>query len=213
MKKIILPALALTISGFALSAFILPAKPSTDKKNITYPSEAGKWTLDKNHSNVTFTVTHLVISEVEGNFKLFDGTMENAKPDFSDAKINFTVEAASIDTDNEKRDNHLKGPDFFNAEKFPTMKFESTSMTPLGDNKYKLTGKLTIKDVTKPVTFDVTYGGSVVSNGTTKVGFRAATTINRFDYNLKWDKATETGSLVVAKEVEIKVNAELNKSK
>lgn len=93
------------------------------------------------------------------------------------------------------------------------MKFESTSMTPLGDNKYKLTGNLTIKDVTKPVTFDVTYGGSVVSNGTTKVGFRAATTINRFDYNLKWDKATETGSLVVAKEVEIKVNAELNKSK
>jgi polyisoprenoid-binding protein YceI len=213
MKKIFISALALIISGFALSAFILPAKKIAPKPTVVYPSEAGKWILDRNHSNVKFTVTHLVISEVEGNFKVFDGTMENAKDDFSDAKINFTVDAASIDTDNEKRDNHLRGGDFFNAEKFPTMKFESTSMAPLGNNKYKLTGNLTIKDVTKPVTFDVTYGGKVVSNGTTKIGFRASTTINRFDYNLKWDKATETGSLVVAKEVEIRVNAELNKSK
>jgi polyisoprenoid-binding protein YceI len=139
--------------------------------------------------------------------------MENGKDDFSDARINFTVDVSSIDTDNEKRDNHLKGDDFFNAEKYPTMKFESTSMTPLGDNKYKLAGNLTIRDVTKAANFNVTYGGSIVSNGTTKVGFRASTTINRFDYNLKWDKATEAGNLVVAKDVKIDVNVELNKSK
>ena len=82
--------------------------------------------------------------------------MENSKEDFSDAKINFTVDVASIDTDNERRDNHLKGDDFFNAEKFPAMKFESTSMKSLGNNKYTLAGNLTIRDVTKPVSFDVT---------------------------------------------------------
>lgn len=139
--------------------------------------------------------------------------MENSKEDFSDAKINFTVDVASIDTDNERRDNHLKGDDFFNAEKFPAMKFESTSMKSLGNNKYTLAGNLTIRDVTKPVSFDVTYGGSIAAMGTTKVGFTAKTTINRFDYNLKWDKTTEAGSLVVSKEVDIKINVELNKSK
>jgi polyisoprenoid-binding protein YceI len=213
MKKILFLALVLTTGGLLLSAFIQPSKNIENKKAVVYPTEAGKWTLDKNHSNVKFTVTHLVVSEVEGNFKVFDGTMENGKDDFSDARINFTVDVSSIDTDNEKRDNHLKGDDFFNAEKYPTMKFESTSMTPLGDNKYKLAGNLTIRDVTKAANFNVTYGGSIVSNGTTKVGFRASTTINRFDYNLKWDKATEAGNLVVAKDVKIDVNVELNKSK
>jgi polyisoprenoid-binding protein YceI len=213
MKQIIFSALILTTGGGLLSAFMQPTGDINNERTIIYPSETGKWTLDKNHSNVKFTVTHLVVSEVDGHFKIFDGTMENSKDDFSDAKINFTVDVASINTENDKRDNHLKGDDFFNAEKFPTMKFESTSMTSLGNNKYKLAGNLTIRDVTKPVNFDVSYGGSVVSNGTTKIGFRASTTINRFDYNLKWDKATEAGNLVVAKDVEINVNVELNKVK
>jgi polyisoprenoid-binding protein YceI len=153
------------------------------------------------------------VSEVDGYFKLFDGTLENAKEDLSDAKVNFTVDVASINTDNEKRDGHLKSDDFFNAEKYPTMKFESTSMKPAGENKYKMMGNLTIRDVTKPVEFDVTYGGSIAAMGNTKVGFKAKTTINRFDYNLKWDKATEAGSLVVSKDVDIQINVELNKSK
>ena len=93
------------------------------------------------------------------------------------------------------------------------MKFTSTSIKSAGDNKYKLAGDLTIRDVTKPVVFDVTYGGSVAAMGTTKIGFKAKTTINRFDYNLKWDKATEGGGLVVSKEVDIAVNVEMNKAK
>ena len=93
------------------------------------------------------------------------------------------------------------------------MKFTSTSMKSVGENQYKLAGDLTIRDVTKPVEFDVTYGGSVEAMGTTKAGFKAKTTINRFDYNLKWDKATESGGLVVSKEVNILVNVELNKAK
>jgi polyisoprenoid-binding protein YceI len=119
---------------------------------------------------------------------------------------------SSINTDNDFRDKHLKGDDFFNAEKYPAIKFQSTSLTPAGGNKYKLAGNLTMRDVTKPVVFDVTYGGTVTAMGKTKAGFKAKTTINRFDYNLKWDKATEAGSLVVGKDVELVVNVELNKS-
>ena len=93
------------------------------------------------------------------------------------------------------------------------MKFESTSFKPLGGNKYKLDGNLTIRDITKPVSFDVTYGGSINTQRGAKIGFIANTTINRFDYNLKWDRATEAGSLVVAKEVGIKINAQFNEVK
>lgn len=207
MKKAVLFSTLLGILAATTIAFIVP----TNK--VSAPLEPGKWVVDKPHSNVKFTVTHLLVSEVEGSFKLFEGSLETSKEDLSDARINFTVDVASIDTDNEKRDGHLKSDDFFNAEKFPAMKFVSTSIKSLGDNKYKLLGNLTIRDVTKPVEFDVTYGGSVAAMGGTKAGFKAKTTINRFDYNLKWDKATETGGLVVGKDVEIVVNAQLNKSK
>ena len=155
----------------------------------------------------------MVVSEVDGSFKTFDGSVEHSKPDFSDAKINFTVDVSSIDTDNDRRDNHLKSDDFFNAEKFPQMKFESTSFKPLGNNKYQLNGNLTIRDVTKPITFDVTYGGSIKTPQGAKAGFKARATVNRFDYNLKWDRATEAGSLVVAKDVEIIINAQFNQAK
>lgn len=213
MKKIFILSTVLGISAMALMAFVIPAEKNVITNNGNQAVETGKWTVDKAHSNVKFSVTHLVVSEVEGSFKLFDGAMENTKADFSDARINFTVDVTSINTDNEKRDNHLKSDDFFNAEKFPQMKFISTSMKPAGENKYKLAGDLTIRDVTKPVEFDVTYGGSVAAMGTTKLGFKAQTKINRFDYNLKWDKATEGGGLVVSKEVNILVNVELNKVK
>ena len=155
---------------------------------------------------------HLAVSDVEGTFKSFDGSMESAKPDLSDAKISFVVDVNSVSTDNENRDNHLKSDDFFNAAKFPQMKFESNSFQLLGNNKYKLSGNLTIRDVTKPVHFDVTYGGTVNAMGGTHAGFKAKTTINRFDYNLKWDKATEAGGMVVGKDVDITINVDLKKS-
>ena len=144
---------------------------------------------------------------MDGSFKLFDGSMENTKPDFSDAKISFTIDVNSVNTDNDMRDKHLKSDDFFNAEKYPAMKFQSTSFTPAGGSNYNLT----IRDVTKPVVFDVVYGGTAVMMGKTKVGFKAKTTINRFDYNLKWNKATEAGGLVVSKDIDIAVNVEMNK--
>src|SRR5437764_7287734 len=158
MRKFSFPLLVLAGVLVMLSAY---KKATID--NVSNPAASTKyaptqWTIDKVHSNVKFTVTHLVISEVEGYFKMFDGSMEHSKADFSDAKINFSVDIGSVNTDNESRDKHLKSDDFFNAEKFPTMKFESTSFTPLGNNKYKLAGNLTIRDITKPVTSDATYG-------------------------------------------------------
>ncbi|MBL7697418.1 MAG: YceI family protein [Chitinophagaceae bacterium] len=211
MRKILFVSATLLLGAAAMMAFVMPSQKTPATKSTANLIETGKWSVDKAHSSVKFTVTHLVVSEVEGSFKLFDGSMENGKADLSDAKISFKVDVNSIDTDNERRDGHLKSDDFFNAEKYPSMTFTSTSVTPAGGNKYKLAGNLTIRDVTKPVVFDVTYGGSAAAN--TKLGFKAQTTINRFDYNLKWDKATESGGLVVSKEVLITVNAQLNKVK
>ena len=103
-------------------------------------AQTTKWTVDAVHSNIKFTVTHMVVSEVEGSFKKFDGTVENGKPDFSDAVVNFTVDVNSVNTDNEMRDGHLKSDDFFNAAKYPAMTFKSSSVKVLGGNKYQMTG-------------------------------------------------------------------------
>lgn len=171
------------------------------------------WTVDNVHSNVKFTVSHLVISEVEGSFKVYSGTVES-KADFSDAAIEFTVDVNSITTDNEMRDKHLKSDDFFNAEKFPKMTFTSTAWKKLDDRNYRLEGNLTIRDVTKPVVFNVVYGGTMKDPyGNVKAGFKATATINRFDYGLKWNVLTEAGGATVGKDVAITLNLELTQKK
>ncbi len=172
------------------------------------------WNLDKSHSSVKFAVKHLVVSETEGAFKLFSGSVKAKDESFVDAQIDFTVDVTSINTDDEKRDGHLKSDDFFNAEKFPQMKFVGKSFKKAGKGKYKLTGDLTIRDVTKTVSFDVDFGGVAKDPwGNTKAGFKASTTVNRLDYNLKWNTMLETGGAVVGKEVKIVVNIELAKAK
>jgi polyisoprenoid-binding protein YceI len=173
-----------------------------------------KWNVDVVHSNVRFTVVHLVISEVEGSFKTFTGSMTSTSPDFVGSSIDFSVDVNSINTDNETRDNHLKSDDFFNAEKFPKMTFKSTSFTKVSGNTYKLTGNLTLRDVTKSVTFDVTYGGTTKDGrGTTRAGFKAATVINRFDYGLKWNAMTEAGGMTVGSDVTIDIRLEFMQAK
>jgi polyisoprenoid-binding protein YceI len=171
------------------------------------------WKVDKSHSNVKFAVSHMVVSEVEGSFRMFDGSLVASKADLSDAKVNFSVDVASVNTDNEKRDGHLKSDDFFNAEKFPKMTFVSKSMKPLGGNKYALTGDLTLRDVTKTVTFYVTYGGQINTGRGVKAGFKAKTTIDRLTYGLKYAPALETGGLAVGKDVEITVLLEMDQAK
>jgi polyisoprenoid-binding protein YceI len=172
-----------------------------------------KWTIDNAHSKVQFAVTHLIISEVTGQFKSFDGNIESSKDDFSDAKIDFSADIASINTDNEKRDTHLKSDDFFNAEKFPKMTFKGKSLKKIDEKNYKLVGDFTIRDVTKEVTLDVVYNGTVQAWGQTKAGFKIKGEINRFDYNLKWNALMEAGGAVVGKTVYITVDLELQKSK
>ena len=171
------------------------------------------WKLDNSHSNVKFAVEHLAVSETEGNFKSFDGTLVSKNADFTDADITFTVDVKSIDTDNEMRDKHLQGDDFFNAEKYPQMKFKSSSFKKASGNKYILEGDLTIRDVTKKVKFDVVYRGTQKDPyGNTKAGFKATGSIKRMEYGLKWNVMTEAIS-VVADDVNIVVNLEYAQAK
>lgn len=170
------------------------------------------WTVDKAHSKVGFSVTHLVITDVEGYFKNYDATITTKGDDLTTANIDFTINTSSIFTDNNDRDNHLRSDDFFNAEKYPQMTFKGKSMKKVSENKYKLVGDFTIRDVTKQVELDVKYNGTVKDpRGNIKAGFKVTGEIDRFDYNLKWNKTIEAGSLVVGKEVELVIDLQLVK--
>jgi polyisoprenoid-binding protein YceI len=170
------------------------------------------WTLDKAHSSINFSVRHMVISEVTGNFKDFDVSFASSKDDYSDAAVDASIRVASINTDNERRDGHLKTDDFFNAEKFPQVKFKSTSFEKVGEGKYKINGDLTIRDTTKRVTFDAVYNGSIKAPwGATISSWKATLSVNRFDYGLKWNKAIDTGGLIAGETVKITLNLEFDK--
>lgn len=194
-----------TIKFFFLLLIAVTASFAQDKSETN-------WVIDKAHSKIGFSVTHLLISEVEGYFKDFDLKVSTSKEDFTDAKIEFTAKTESIFTDNERRDAHLRSNDFFNSEKFPEMKFVSKSFNKTGKNKYKLTGDLTIRDVTKPITLDVVYNGTVKDPwGNTRAGFNVTGQLNRFDYGLKWNALTELGGAVVDKIVKLRIHVELIK--
>jgi polyisoprenoid-binding protein YceI len=144
------------------------------------------WKNDDPHSQLGFTVTHLGISEISGTFNDFDATVSSVKPDFSDAVFELTAKVASIDTRVEARNNHLKSADFFDAAKFPTLDFKSTSLKKISKDTYKLNGNLTLHGITKPVTMDLQYKGSVENPMSKKqtVGFQVSGTIKRSDFNL-----------------------------
>jgi len=175
---------------------------------------AQNWNIDKSHSKVSFTVTHMLISEVEGKFKIYDGKIASSKDDFTDAQISFTIDVNSIDTDEKKRDEHLKGDDFFNAEKYPTITFKGKQLKKVSGKNYKLTGDLTIRDVTKPVEFDVVFGGIMNDPwGNTKAGFKINGKVSRKEFGLKWNALLEGGGAVVSDEVAISCGLELAKAK
>ncbi len=172
------------------------------------------WKFDKSHTNIGFNVTYLVISEVDGYFKSYDGSVTTKDDNFENAKIEFTIDAASINTDNEKRDNHLKSDDFFNAEKYPKLTFKSASMKKTGKNTYKLAGDMTIRDKTRKVELAVKYNGMAQDPyGNTRAGFKITGELNRFDYDLKWNSITEAGGAVVGKDVRLNLNVQLIKQK
>ncbi|MDB5252203.1 MAG: YceI family protein [Flaviaesturariibacter sp.] len=147
---------------------------------------AGSWKSDKAHSRLGFSVTHLGISDISGEFRNFDVTVSSSKADFSDAKFELTADVASINTSVDMRDKHLQSPDFFDAAKFPTLTFKSTALKPAGKNKYKVTGNLTLHGVTRPVTMDLVYRGTI-SNPMSKAptaGFQVTGTIKRSEFGI-----------------------------
>ena len=168
------------------------------------------WVDDNTHTQVRFTVVHMLVTEVSGSFKDFAIKVSQPNDDFRSAQIEATIRTASVNTENEKRDNHLRSDDFFNAEKFPEMKFVSASFEKIGENRYRIGGNLTIRDVTKPLELDATYGGTITDPwGNTKAGFKATGTINRQDFGVKWNKALDEGGFVVSDEVEIVLDVQL----
>jgi polyisoprenoid-binding protein YceI len=176
--------------------------------------ETTKWGLDPMHSEISFKIKHMMISNVTGGFTKFNVDVVTEGNDFSKAKINFSADVNSITTHNEQRDGHLKSPDFFDAAKFPNVKFESTSMTKKSDDEFTLNGNLTIKDVTKPVSLHVNFGGIAKDPyGNTKAGFTIEGKINRKDFGLTWNAALETGGVMVSEELKIHSEIQLAKQK
>ncbi|MBK0379080.1 YceI family protein [Mucilaginibacter segetis] len=171
-----------------------------------------KWVLDPMHSEVQFKVKHLVISTVTGSFKTFEGELNTENDNFEDAQICFSLDVDSIDTNQTQRDEHLKGPEFFDAATYPKISFKSTSIKNTGDDEYKLTGDLTIKGVTKPVTLNAEFGGSTDDfYGNTKAGFEVTGKINRKEFGLTWDGVTEAGSVVVGEDIKLSINVQFAK--
>ncbi|MBC8154823.1 MAG: YceI family protein [Bacteroidetes bacterium] len=167
------------------------------------------WTLDKAHSKIAFTITHLMLSEVDGNFKKFDIKMTSVKPDFSDADIDFTADVNSVNTADEKRDAHLQTADFFDAAKHPTLSFKSKSLKKVSGNNYKLMGDLTMHGVTKPVTLDATINGPITHpmNKKTVAGFKVSGQVKRADFAL-----SNYPSAVLSEEIEIRASGEFAKN-
>ena len=170
-----------------------------------------KWIVDPTHSEVHFKVKHLVISTVTGTFNVFDGGLETENDDFTGAEINFSLDVASVDTNQGQRDEHLKSAEFFNAAQYPQINFTSTSFAKDGDD-YELLGDLTIRDVTKPAKLNVEFGGSATDfYGNEKVGFEINGKINRKDFGLTWNGITEAGAIVVGEDIKLSINLQFIK--
>lgn len=174
------------------------------------------WKIDPMHSEVQFKIKHLMISNVTGSFKDFDATLESESDgDFKNAKVNFSAKAGSIDTGNTDRDGHLRSNDFFNAEEYPELKFESTEFQANGSaDSYILKGNLTVRDVTRPVELKAEFGGKMTDfYGNEKAGFDLEGKMNRKDFGLTWNGVTEAGGVVVSDEVKLLLNIQMTKEK
>ncbi len=165
-------------------------------------NNSAKWVMDPTHSELTFKVKHLMISNVKGEFKNFSADIDHEE--FEKGTVNVKVDTSSVFTNSNDRDNHLKSADFFDAENHPAMTFKSTGFKKVDDEEYKLEGLLTIKGVSKKVVFDVEFGGTNKDpGGNEKAGFSLDGKINRKDWGLNWNAALETGGVLVSDEVRI----------
>ncbi|MCX2479889.1 YceI family protein [Pedobacter sp. MC2016-15] len=186
--------------------FVLLFAASAALSSLT--ASAQTWTADKSHSKLGFSITHMMVSDVEGSFKTFESTIVSSKPDFSDAVINLTADINSVNTEDEKRDGHLKSADFFDAEKYPKLTFKSTSIKKVAANKYKVNGQLTLHGVTKAVVLDAVLRGTTVNQAKkTVAGFKVTGTIKRADFAL----GTKYPNAMLSDEIALNANTEFVK--
>lgn len=165
-----------------------------------------KWAIDPTHSEITFKVKHLMISNVKGEFRTFQANIDGE--DFTNSIISANIDASSISTNNNDRDTHLKSPDFFEVEKYPEITFVSTSFKKIDENEYELVGNLTMKGTTKEIKLNTEFGGFIKDPyGNEKAGFSINGKLNRKDFGLNWNAALEAGGVMVGNE--IKINAEV----
>ncbi|HZN04679.1 MAG TPA: YceI family protein [Candidatus Polarisedimenticolia bacterium] len=190
------------LAVFALTALVTAGVAAGEAR------AADTYSIDPSHSNVGFTVRHF-FSKVPGHFTKYEGTIVYDTQDLSKSTVTVSIDTASIDTEEPKRDAHLKSPDFFDAEKHPKITFVSSKVTPAGDKKVKVDGTLTIRGVSKPVTLDVDLLGTGPDGwGGVRSGFEARTKINRQDFGVAWNKVVEGGGSVLSDEVDIVLNVE-----
>lgn len=172
-----------------------------------------KWVVDPLHSEVQFKVKHLVISTVTGTFRNFEGGATTVQDDFNNAEIHFSLDVDSVDTNQEMRDTHLKSAEFFDVDTHPKIAFKSTSFEKVDDDEYVLTGDLTMKGITKPVTLKAEYGGTAKdAYGNQKLGFEVTGKVNRKEFGLTYNALTETGGLALGEDIKLIANIQLAKA-
>ncbi|KAB8033622.1 YceI family protein [Fluviispira multicolorata] len=190
---------------FTLPYFVFAQ--NKEEKYVAIAETAKKYEIDNSHSSVSFEIAHLVISTATGKFKRFQGHFKFNPKDFTKTELEATADVASVDTDNTQRDEHLKKEDFFDAEKYPTMTFKSTSAKKTGANTFDLTGDINIRGVKKTVTFNITYNGELKSKAKEIVAFKGTTKINRKDFGINYNKIVEA-TATVGDIVTININCE-----
>ncbi len=183
-----------------LLAFTVPANEDPES-----------WSIDASHSSISFKVRHLGISNVRGEFLSYDADIQMEGADLNTLSVSATIETASVDTGNDRRDGHLRSDDFFGAEEFPSIMFTSTGVSEVDGNKFHLNGDLTIKDVTQSVVLEGEFLGLATMGDSERAGFEAQTSVNRKNFNLTWDELTEAGGVIVGHNVEISLELEVIK--
>lgn len=195
------------IPRYALTALLMAfATPGLAQSpaGAAPPAAANNWRIDRGHSELTFSIRHMV-SRVRGQFNSWSGTITGDLDDWENAVVDVTIDAASIDTNHERRDADLRGTDHFEVEKFPTIRFRSTKIERSGD-RLRMTGDLTLRDVTRPVVLEGQLTGVVQERGRTRAGFEASTIINRKDFGLVWNRVVEAGGWLIGDEVKIDIS-------
>jgi polyisoprenoid-binding protein YceI len=190
-------------------AGVLAAVPGPAAGQAPLPDGLVEYEVDPSHTQVMFKVRHMGVSTVTGKFNRFAATFAYDAADPASSWVTATIDAASIDTDNDRRDNHLRSGDFFAADSFPNLTFQSTRVEPAGEGRLRVAGDLSIRGVTKPIVLVVTLEGATTGQGGRPVtGWTAEATINRKDYGLAWNRLTEAGGWVVGDEVRIVLEVE-----